>query len=98
LSTLLAKIPSSFQYFARHRGVGGARASKGTENPKELSASRVDNKAHSMEKSNMRRKQMPLCKLRQGKDWGYTAQDLEGARWMMAKELSEDRLWLQNGG
>eukprot|EP01043_Picozoa_sp_COSAG02_P023023 COSAG02_NODE_1216_length_13843_cov_500.465949_9_plen_71_part_00 len=23
---------------------------------------------------------------------------VEGARWMMAKELSEDRLWLQNGG
>jgi hypothetical protein len=33
---------------------------------------------------------------RKGRDWGYTAQDLEGARWTMAKELSEDRLWLKN--
>ena len=26
--------------------------------------------------------------------WDYTAQDLEGMRWKMAAEMSEDRIWL----
>ena len=34
---------------------------------------------------------------RQGQGWGYTANDFGGARWTIAKELSEDRL-LKGGG